>query len=101
MVITRDKIVGDGLEKIWILDFTLTNAEAVAVQNIANITAAKIATMQPPWGVVVAALVSGEAQAIHAANVKGNGVGANVHFQTFPPVVPQFNALRKHDYFSL
>ena len=102
MEITRNDIVGEDFNKrIWILDFTLTDAEAVATQSIATILAAEVATLQPPFGAILALLLVAEAGSIHAANSNGRGAGANVHFQVFPPAVPPIAGFIKHVYFSL
>ena|ERR1700678_3533834 len=102
MKIDRNDIVGEGLNpRIWILDFELTNAEALAAASIGTLLSARVAPLQPPFGAVLAILLAAEAQNILAANTKGKGVGANVHFQVIPLAVPPILGLRKHDYFSL
>jgi len=102
MKIWRDDIVGEDLDKrIWILDFTLTNAEASAAAAIGTLLAAKIATMQPPYGAILALVVAAKAQNILAANKNGNGVGANIHYQVIPPAVPSYLGLIKDDFFPL
>jgi hypothetical protein len=102
MKIDRNDIVGEGLNpRIWILDFQLTNSEALAAASIETLLATRVALLQPPFGAILAALLVAEAQNILAANTEKRGVGANIHFQVIPLKVPAILGLIQKKYFSL
>lgn len=100
MEITRNDIVGDGLKKIRILDFKLNNSEAAAASVIAAILAAEVTPLMPPAGPILAALIAADGAEILSKN-QGRGVGANVHYQVFPPALIPGTAIIKKEYFSL